>query len=76
MEAKRESVDTAARKGGFSRAAKAKLVAPPDLADQVERLLAQRLLSGLGLARRAGDIMLGFEKAASAIEGGTVAWMI
>jgi predicted RNA-binding protein YlxR (DUF448 family) len=76
VEAKRESVDTAAKRGGFSRAAKAKLSAPADLADQVERLLAQRLLNGLGLARRAGDLTLGFEKAASAIEGGKVAWMV
>jgi len=76
VEAKRESVETAAKRGGFSRAAKTKLTAPADLADQVERLLAMRLLSGLGLARRAGDLTLGFEKAASAIEGGKVAWMI
>jgi predicted RNA-binding protein YlxR (DUF448 family) len=76
VEAKREAVDTAAKRGGFSRAAKAKLVAPGDLADQVDRLLAARLLSGLGLARRAGDLTLGFEKAASAIEGGKVAWMV
>jgi predicted RNA-binding protein YlxR (DUF448 family) len=76
VEAKRESVDLAARKGGFSRAAKAKLTAPADLADQVGRLLAARLLSGLGLARRAGDLTLGFEKAASAIEAGKVAWMV
>lgn len=76
VEAKRESVDLAARKGGFSRAAKAKLTAPADLSDQVERLLAARLLSGLGLARRAGDLTLGFEKAAAAIEAGKVAWMV
>ncbi len=76
VEAKRVSVDLAAKKGGFSRAAKAKLSAPADLADQVERLLLGRLLSGLGLARRAGDLTLGFEKAASAIEAGKVAWMV
>jgi predicted RNA-binding protein YlxR (DUF448 family) len=76
VEAKRASVDLAARKGGFSRSAKAKLVAPADLSDQVERLLSTRVLNGLGLARRAGDLTLGFEKAASAIESGKVAWMI
>ncbi len=76
VEAKREAVDLAAKRGGFSRAAKTKLGAPADLSDQVERLLSARLLSGLGLARRAGDLTLGFEKAASAIEGGKVAWMV
>jgi predicted RNA-binding protein YlxR (DUF448 family) len=74
--ADRKSVETAARKGGFSRAAKAKLTAPADLADQVEHLLKLRLINGLGLARRAGDLILGFEKAAGAIEAGKVAWMV
>ncbi len=74
--AHREAVDQAARKGGFSRAAKAKLTAPPDLSDQVDRLLKNRVLASLGLARRAGDLILGFEKAESAIEGGKTAWMV
>jgi predicted RNA-binding protein YlxR (DUF448 family) len=72
----REAVDQAVKKGGFSRAAKAKLQAPADLADQVENLLKIRLLSGLGLARRAGDLILGFEKTAQAIEQGKTAWMV
>lgn len=74
--ASREAVDQAAKKGGFSRAAKAKLQAPADLSDQVENLLKIRLLSGLGLARRAGDLILGFEKTAQAIEQGRTAWMV
>lgn len=76
VEAKRESVDLAVKKGGFSRAAKAKLTAPPDLSDQVEKLLKLRVLNAIGLARRAGDLTLGYEKAASAIEAGKVAWMV
>jgi predicted RNA-binding protein YlxR (DUF448 family) len=74
--ANRTAVETAARKGGFSRAAKAKLSAPADLADQVERLLLKRVLDGLGLARRAGDLVLGFEKVSGAIAGGKAAWLI
>ena len=74
--ADRASVDTAARKGGFSRSAKTKLSAPADLADQVENLLKLRLLAGLGMARRAGDLTWGFEKASAAISSGKAAWMI
>jgi len=74
--ANRETVMTAAKKGAFSRAAKAKLSAPADLADQVERLLTQRVLDGLGLARRAADLTFGFEKAGAAISAGKVAWMV
>jgi predicted RNA-binding protein YlxR (DUF448 family) len=41
VDATREAVSTAAKKGLFSRSAKTKLTAPADLADQVERLLVQ-----------------------------------
>jgi len=74
--ATRTAVETAARKGGFSRSAKAKLSAPAGLADQVEGLLKARLLMGLGLARRAGDLTLGFEGVSSAIVNAKAAWLI
>lgn len=74
--ADRDSVTTAAKKGLFSRAAKTKLAAPPDLADQVEALLARRVLEGLGLARKAGSIISGFEKVVAALGTGKVAWLI
>jgi predicted RNA-binding protein YlxR (DUF448 family) len=74
--ADRASVAAAAKKGLFARAAKAKVTAPGDLADQVESLLKRRLLQGLGLARRAGELTSGFEKAAAAIEAGRAAWLI
>src|ERR1700749_1636820 len=47
--ADRASVETAAKKGLFARAAKAKVQASPDLTKLVESLLKRRLLSGLGL---------------------------
>src|SRR3954471_3622377 len=74
--ADRASVQTAAKKGLFARAAKAKVAAPPELANLVESLLKRRLLSGLGLARRAGDLTSGFEKVSAAIESGKAAWLI
>lgn len=74
--ADRESVATAAKKGLFARSAKAQLRAPADLADQVERLLKSRLLSALGLAKRAGELTSGFEKVSSAISSGKAAWLV
>jgi len=74
--ANREAVTTAARKGGFSRSAKAKLTAPADLADQVEALLRVRILNGLGLARRAGGLIFGFEGVSAALAAGKVGWLI
>jgi len=74
--AKREAVEAAARKGLFSRAAKAKLVAGPELADQVERLLRARLVAALGLARKAGDLTFGYERVLAAVASGRVAWLV
>lgn len=74
--ADRDSVATAAKKGLFSRAAKTKLTVGPDLADQVEALLARRVLDGLGLARKAGVIISGYEKVVAALATGKVAWLI
>ena len=74
--ASREAVGTAAKKGLFARAAKAKLIAPPGLADQVEALLHSRLLAGLGLARKAGELTFGFERVLAALGQGKAAWLI
>src|SRR3954465_8641548 len=68
--ADRVSVETAARKGLFSRAAKMKVAAPADLADRVDALLRRRLLDGLGLAKRAGALTFGYEKVRAAVQGG------
>ena len=76
VEASRASVETAVKKNGFTRAAKTRLNAPADLADMVERLLARRCLDQLGLARREGVLISGFEKCAAAIRSGRAAWLI
>ena len=46
----------------FARGARAPARAEGDLAEQVERLLVQRALDCLGLARRAGQVTMGFEQ--------------
>ena len=74
--ASREAVETAARKGLFARAAKAKLTAPPGLADQIEALLHSRLLAALGLARKAGELTFGFERVLAVLGQGKAAWLI
>jgi len=74
--ANRTAIEAAAAKGGFSRAAKAKVSAGPGLADLVERLLAARILAGLGLARRAGTLTSGFEKVRAVIATNKAAWLI
>jgi len=74
--ADRASVETAARKGLFARATKARLIAAADLADQVESLLLARLLAGLGLARKAGVLTFGFERVLAQVAAGRVAMLV
>lgn len=76
VQARREAVETAVRKGLFSRAARAKVEATEALADEVERLLAKRACEALGLARKAGALTMGFEKVMSTIAKGEAAALI
>lgn len=72
----RTLIEMACRKGLFSRAAKAKLRVSTDLAAQAEVLLRKRCLDFLGLARRGGQAVAGFEKVKSWIESGKAAVLI
>ncbi|MBW7852319.1 MAG: RNA-binding protein [Rhodospirillales bacterium] len=70
LSASRDVLNTAVAKGLFSKAARKRLTAPPDLADRVERLLAKRCFDLLGLARRAGQVAAGFEQVRSEARSG------
>lgn len=76
VSADRAAVEKAAAKGHFSRAAKAPARADEGLADQVEHLLARRAADALGLARKAGALVAGFEKVMTAIEKGRIVCLI
>ena len=67
--ADRLHVEEAARKNLFSRAFKAKVATPPDLGGLIDRLLAQSALGSLGLARKAGQVLLGAAKVEGADDG-------
>ena len=57
----RAAIKTAVEKRLFSRAAKAPVTATPDLADRTEKALVTRMLGDLGIARRGGSLLLGFD---------------
>ena len=60
--ADRDAIAKAAKKGLFSRAAKAQVTAADNLADMVEAGLARRVVDLISLARKAGRAVAGFEK--------------
>ena len=77
IKADREKVETAARKGIFSRAFKTPAhlpgeMSPEAFAENLGAYLKARALDSLGLARRAGDLVAGFEKVKAALESGRV----
>ncbi len=61
--ARRDLVETAVRRGLFAHALRSPaLRRQPDLADRTEAALARRLLESLGIARKSGRLVAGFEK--------------
>ena len=73
---RRDIVERAVAKRAFSRAARQPVTAPPELADRIEALLARRCCDALGLARRAGLAVAGFERVGEAIRGGRVGLLL
>ena len=60
----------------FSRAARGRVEVPGDLAARVEAALVRRLADYLGMARRAGALVAGFEKCRAALKGGACAALL
>jgi len=65
--AERAVLERAVARNLFSKAAKASVVAAPDLPARIEGLLASRMQSHLGLARRSGILVLGFDNVLRAL---------
>lgn len=76
LTARRDIVVAAVGKRLFGRAARASVKVPGDLADLVDRLLGQRCCDLIGLARRAGKAVAGFEKVRTALRNGEAAVLI
>lgn len=66
----------AADKGLFARAARQHVRVPPDLAERIERGLAQRLIESVALARKAGAAVAGREKTLAALTSGAAALLL
>lgn len=69
VEASQVAIGKAVEKKLFSKAAKTNLTATPDLAVRVEKALVTRMLGDLGIARRSGALVLGFDNVLRALEG-------
>jgi len=76
VSATRDAVELALKKNAFARAFKAQVKHPHNLPDLIEKLLVSKALSQLGLVRRAGDLILGYEQVREAIASARPACLI
>jgi predicted RNA-binding protein YlxR (DUF448 family)/ribosomal protein L30E len=76
LTARRDIVALAIKKRAFDRAAKRQVKVPADLADRIEALLVLRCRDGIGLARRSGLAVAGFEKVGQEMRAGRVGLLL
>ncbi len=76
VEANAERVAIAIRTKAFARGLKRPVVVTADLAELIDRLLVERTLAALGLANKAGNLVLGFAKVESALAKPTVCGLV
>ena len=76
LTAAREVVAQALKKRAFARAARRPVEVDTALADQIEALLVRRCCDDIGLGRRAGAALMGFEKVSTALRNGGVGLLI
>lgn len=76
LTAERSLVERAVKKNLFSRAFRQPVKTDPDLPDLLKRLLAQRLIDTISMARRAGAAVTGAEKVRARISSGDAAVLV
>lgn len=76
VSAERSLIERAVKKGAFNRAFSGAVTVPEDFAGLIERLLAERALNLLGLARRSGDLAAGLDAVRLALKAARLAWRI
>lgn len=76
VKADRNTVELAAKKGAFARGFKSQVTVPDGLADMIERLLLKRCVDTLGLARKAGQAICGYDQVRDALRDGYPAFLL
>lgn len=76
VSATRDSVELAVKKGAFARSFKASARPPENLADRIDAWFVAAACDALGLARRAGDAIVGFEKVREGLERGRFVFLV
>jgi predicted RNA-binding protein YlxR (DUF448 family) len=76
LSARADVVETARTRGAFARAARGVVAVPPDLLARLRAGLERRIADLLGLTRRAGQAVAGFDKAGEWVRSGRAALVV
>ncbi|MGH7042100.1 MAG: RNA-binding protein [Acetobacteraceae bacterium] len=76
LSARADVIETARTRGAFARAARGVVAVPPDLLARLRAGLERRIAELLGLARRAGQAIAGFDKAGDWLRTGRAALVV
>jgi hypothetical protein len=76
VKADRPTLAAAVKKNAFARSFETAAKVPADLVDRVAMLLDRQIIDLLGLARRSGTLVSGFEKTETALRTGKAALLI
>lgn len=76
LSAERRAVQSAVAKNLFAKAARGQVVVERDLADRLESMLVRRCLDLVGLARRAGELVAGFDQVSDWLRQGKAALVL
>lgn len=76
LSAQRDVLQAASQRGVFAKAARGPVTLPPDLLSVLQAALVRRIGELLGLARRAGQAVCGFQKAREILVAGRVGLVI
>jgi predicted RNA-binding protein YlxR (DUF448 family) len=76
LSARGDVLETARTRGAFAKAARGSVTVPPDLTQVLQAALVLRIGDFLGLARRAGQAVCGFQKAREWLAAGRVGLVV
>jgi len=76
LSARADVLERALNRGAFARAARGQVHLPPDLRARIETALKGRLRDQVGLARRAGQAVCGFQQVREWLQAGRAAVLV
>ncbi len=76
LSARREVLEAAMARRVFAKAARQPVAVSVDLAEHVDDLLVRHVLDFVGLGRRAGVVIFGYERVVAAVKAGQISFLI